>query len=103
MLAEDKLYKDTMGISGHVSSNGHLESLQFLLFTDESICGLLRKLLSGRKNKNGVTDGSGERFGVVHIVHHSSELQALSTGEMLRRKVLTESRVGTAPSILIKA
>jgi hypothetical protein len=27
MPAEDKLYKDTMRIGGHVSSNGHLESL----------------------------------------------------------------------------
>jgi hypothetical protein len=75
-----------MGIGGHVSSNGHLESLQFLL-VDESICGLLRKLLLGRKNINGVTDGSGECFGVVHIARHSSELQAVSTDEMLRRKI----------------
>src|SRR5271155_3986905 len=89
ILAEDKLYEDTMGISSHVSSNGHLESLQFLLFVDESIGGLLRKLLLGRKNINGMTDGSGECFGVVHIVCHSSELQAVCTDEMLRRKVLT--------------
>ena len=89
MLAEDKLYKDTMGISSHVSSNGHLKSLQFLLFVDGSIGGPLRKLLLGRKNINGVTDGSGECLGVVHIVRHSNELQAVSTDEMLRRKVLT--------------
>jgi hypothetical protein len=84
MLVEDKPHKDTMGISSHVSSDGHLESLRFLLFMDESICGLLRKLLLGRENKNGATDGSGECFGVVHIVRHSSELQAVSTDEMLR-------------------
>jgi hypothetical protein len=38
----------------------------------------------GRKNKNGATDGSGECFGIVHIVRHSNELQAVSTDEMLR-------------------
>jgi hypothetical protein len=84
VLAEYKLYKDTVGISSHVSSNGYLESPRFLLLVDESICGLLRKLLLGRKNINGVTDGSGECFGVVHIACHSSELQAVSTDEMLR-------------------
>jgi hypothetical protein len=89
ILAEDKLCKDAVGISSHISSNEHLESLQFLLFADESIGGLLRKPLLGRKNINGVTDGSGECFGVVHIFRHSSELQAVSTDEMLRRKVLT--------------
>jgi hypothetical protein len=93
MPAEDKLHKDTMGIGGHVSSNGHLESLQFLLFADESIGGLLRKPLLGRKNINGVTDGSGECFGVVHIARHSSELQAVRIDEILRRKVLTGAKL----------